>query len=103
MIASTEPCIARRVGRAAIRVRPNIGRNAGPSPSDQPITPASIRQATPGLRGRSARRYRVTTSGASSTTGDAVRVLSISPMVRPLVSIPMNQIATAATRYQKPK
>jgi hypothetical protein len=48
-------------------------------------------------------RYRVTASGASSTVGDAVRVLSISPIVRPLVSIPMNQIAAAATRYQKPK
>ena len=47
--------------------------------------------------------YRVATSGASSSVCDAVNVLSISPMVRPLVSKPMNQIAAAATRYQKPK
>jgi hypothetical protein len=47
--------------------------------------------------------YRVATSDARSGFAGAVNVPSISAMVRPLVSKPMNQIAAAPTRYQKPK
>jgi hypothetical protein len=46
---------------------------------------------------------RTTTYVDDPTPGEAFNVLSISSIVRPLVSIPINQIAAAPTKYQNAK
>ena len=47
--------------------------------------------------------YCAAAPGDDPIPADAVSVPSISPIVRPLVSIPINQIAAAPTRYQNAK